>query len=799
MSIFKSNIDISNTSLPLDTTGSGAALEAYDYVIDAITETNISSSFVTNTAEELEKAQEQSVSSINPRRLLYGEVRTAGAIGFHADDNVIGYPVLQRIHIFSDGEVSTLGHPYINGRLARPLIETWMQDTFQYDTFDGLINQNLDSMSLLHPADWDASFDMSNIACVYTTNIMNPDVYGVSLPDITFKVRGKKLYDPRKDSTSGSILYDSSLGVSTHRINNTNTYSYNTNSALCLLDYMMNNVAGMGEPFSKFDEQSLRDALDICDENVLDANNQIRKKYTCNGTIFANKSHRENIKQILTTMNGKLIYSGGKYHIKPYAYCGKPEADNPSPHPTVVDESMIVGDISYTSKQGLRSTYNRVKGKFNSKHDEYVVTDYPVQFSSADSDGLTYEDKDGQTLYLEYNLPLTTHSEDAQRLARLMMLRSRMQATVQFTTNMKGLTYKVGDFITFSNNILGFPTNAPKEFEIVDYRIINNMYTGIQVEITAKETVEAIYNWTANDAIDYLGDETVDQWDGFLPPPQNLSLTESLDVSDPNNPRSVARVALDAADPERLKHYEITFYDAIDGSIKHVFTTKNNISNYDNEIIHEHPLQVRVKTVSIRDLASVAVVATGAISLRQYERLSYPPLPYPSSDLSAPTDAEFIAYFGRPPQKNDVILAYISQNGVILDSKQYYYEPDIRHDVEYFNGHLTRSTDDPMTHRHVFMLPNSLWNNTVTWTYSISDYASNMSGFTTFQNITALTTNQGGRFQIDFTFDQSDFSGAVPWYEIGHLSVTATYPSGSVTWTTQQDNSGVKIRLIALE
>ena len=242
MSIFKNNIDISNTSLPLDTTGSGAALEAYDYVIDAITETNTISSFVTNTAEELEKAQEQTASSINSRRLTYGTVRTAGAIVFHADDNVIGYPVLQRIHAFSDGEVDLMDKPYINGRRARPAHETWMQDTFGYNTFDGLINQNLDSMSLIHPADWDANFDMSNIACVYTVNVMNPDVYGASLPDITYLVRGKKLYDPRKDSTSGSILYDSSLGVSTHRIDNTSTYSYNTNSALCLLDYMMNNV-----------------------------------------------------------------------------------------------------------------------------------------------------------------------------------------------------------------------------------------------------------------------------------------------------------------------------------------------------------------------------------------------------------------------------------------------------------------------------------------------------------------------------------------------------------------------------
>ena len=174
-------------------------------------------------------------------------------------------------------------------------------------------------------------------------------------------------------------------------------------------------------------------------------------------------------------------------------------------------------------------------------------------------------------------------------------------------------------------------------------------------------------------------------------------------------------------------------------------------------------------------------------------------MPYPSSDLSAPTDAEFIAYFGRSPRKNDVILAYISQNGVILDSKQYYYEPDIRHEVFYIGDPITRADADPMTHRHVFILPTSLWNNTVTWTYSIYDYQSNMSGYTTFQNLTTETTNNGGRFEMGFTFNQSDFSGATPWYEIGHVSVTATYPTGSVTWTTEQDNNGVMVRLIALE
>ena len=52
---------------------------------------------------------------------------------------------------------------------------------------------------------------------------------------VTAVVKGKKVYDPRKDSTSDA--YDSSLGVSTHRSNTASTWQYSSNP-LAMRDYL---------------------------------------------------------------------------------------------------------------------------------------------------------------------------------------------------------------------------------------------------------------------------------------------------------------------------------------------------------------------------------------------------------------------------------------------------------------------------------------------------------------------------------------------------------------------------------
>jgi len=788
MSIFKTSNIFNRKYNALGVSGAEASKEAYDYIIDSVQETNTTSAFVKNTVESVEFAQESTVSSTAPRRIVYGTAVVGGNIVWRVSEQtgetqfaIVWAEGCNAINtIFLDGiDVAFTSNNYPNGHFF---------GDFVAESFTGLTgSQNLTDSFLISkkPSYWDGFHFFSGCAYSYIFLRFNSTAFPNGFPSVTAEIEGRRIYDPRKDSTSGSILYKPSLEVSSHRLATSSTWQYDDNAALCLLDYMLDSRLGLGESFDSFDQQSLRDAIDICDQGVLDSNGSPRKRYTCNGSIFADKSHRENIKQILSTMNGKLIYSNGKYYIKPYAY--------QTPHSQIVDESMIVGAINYSAKQGRADSYNRVKGKFNSLHDGYVVTDYPVQYSGVDADGLTYDDKDGETLYLEYNLPLTTNVEDAQRLARLMMLRSRMQATVTFTANMKALAYKVGDTIQFGNDILGFTSGFEKEFEITDYIIANDTDTGITVEITAKEVVLAIYDWQASDLLDYTANDVVDAWDGRITSVTNV-VANVIQTPEQGFFGEYLQVNFDYTITNQLKHFRIDFNDVISQqSLKSIITTSTSNLFSKESTGFTAPFTVSVVAVSIQDIDSEPVSSNlfHIFTLGDRQPNTYY---YPSNNLNQPTDAQFTAYFGQAPQSGDKFIVYTTDsNNVVTDTKKYvfYLELDYR-----FIEHL--SIGDrysywgnyyptfPSDIREFFVDAATFAGIDITWSISVTNFAFRVNDdISTVVNmptsLNTVVTRGGYGFKVTASVGDVWPSSYQKILEQYNYHVTATWNGGSLT------------------
>jgi hypothetical protein len=80
-----------------------------------------------------------------------------------------------------------------------------------------------------------------------------------SIPQLTVVVKGKKLYDPRKD---GSITG----GSGSHRYDTPSTYEWSDNAALCLLDYLRDGEYGKGLASSAINLQSFQTAANTSDE-----------------------------------------------------------------------------------------------------------------------------------------------------------------------------------------------------------------------------------------------------------------------------------------------------------------------------------------------------------------------------------------------------------------------------------------------------------------------------------------------------------------------------------------------------
>jgi hypothetical protein len=116
---------------------------------------------------------------------------------------------------------------------------------------------------------------------------------------------------------------------------------------------------------------------------------------------------------------------------------------------------------------------------------------------------------------------MTIDVEVAQRLARLTMLRSRMQSSIKFTTNAKGLLYTVGDNIKVTNNTLGI---TEKVYQIQRLNVRPDAEKGLTVDIEAKENVEDFYTWDEDDALDFTSGQTVSLFDGSVSAPTNLKL-----------------------------------------------------------------------------------------------------------------------------------------------------------------------------------------------------------------------------------------------------------------------------------
>ena len=81
------------------------------------------------------------------------------------------------------------------------------------------------------------------------------------IPNLTATIKGRKIYDPRLDSTQTG-------GSGSHRSNDSSTWEWSSNPALCLLDYLTNDDYGKGLAYSEIDIASFMDSADDCDEDI---------------------------------------------------------------------------------------------------------------------------------------------------------------------------------------------------------------------------------------------------------------------------------------------------------------------------------------------------------------------------------------------------------------------------------------------------------------------------------------------------------------------------------------------------
>ena len=576
-----------------------------------------------------------------PRKILYGKARTGGTIVF-VETTGVDNKYLHLIIAVAGHEVNSFKKVYFNDEVV------WDNGTYQ--TFDDGDENWSDYVGftfqdgtqtvaipqlVLDVTDWTSNHKLLDTAYVYCRLAYEPKAYTTGIPNISFEIEGKKIYDPRKDSTSS--VYDASLGVSTHRADTASTWQYSNNPSLVLLDYMRDTEHGLGESINNINLKELGYSADICDETVALSAGGTQARYTCDGQLDTRASFKANMENILSSMMGTVSYGAGQFDITAHSY--------KTPDAVTIDESMLVSGLQVVTKTSRRKLYNAVKGQFVSEEENYTVADYPAQTSA------TYATADGETIYLDLTHSMITNNIRAQRLARLAMLKSRLQMAVAFRMNMAGMRYKIGDNIKLTNAKLGF---IDKVFMITGYSLVPDPQLGMVVDIEAIENDSAAYNWTTSDEEDFTNSGTVSLYNGqAIAAPTSFSAVGSSATETDGTVENSVTVSFTGTADVFLDHYTVSIKETSGGTFSIYYTDDTAYKITGLKPATGYTIEVR----AVNQLGNKSTALTGTYtSASDYIPRASGIFRISKAGSAAPTLAEFTAAVGRNPKDGDVVI-----------------------------------------------------------------------------------------------------------------------------------------------
>ena len=436
-----------------------------------------------------------------PRRAVYGETRVSGllahvestqndkflhlvicvasheveAIGTASGSNTTG--------IFINDEEITLDS---NGNCTSP---SKFANKIRIYFHLGSDNQAADTNLVSESSVWTDQHRLQGIAYMYARLEFDRNAFASGLPNISAKVKGRKVFDPRDSSTA-----------------------FSTNPALCIRDYLTDTRFCLGASSTEINDTDFATAANVCDETVNLKAGGSESKYTFNGSVESGDSAKSNLEKMITSLGGIISYTNGQFTIKAAKYV--------SPSMTIT-EADLIGNLTVSTRKSKRDNFNSIKGIFAPTTTNFIPADYPTVTSS------TFVNEDGEQIFVNYDLPYTTSSSMAQRLAKIQLYQNRQQIVLQIGMNLKGFKLAIGDTVQFTNAKLGM-TN--KIFEVVEWGLKTDS-AEIGIAVTLRETASSVYDWTESvDEASFQQDNTTLP-DPFTIEAPSLSVSDELQVS----------------------------------------------------------------------------------------------------------------------------------------------------------------------------------------------------------------------------------------------------------------------------
>lgn len=409
-------------------------------------------------------------SALAPHDLVYGQIRKGGTVTF-IESTGSKNEYLHQIISLAGHEVEEIGDIYINDEIVAVdgpsgfvSTDKWQDGAnskIRIKKHLGADTQTADT-DLVSETSVTSDFKGQGIAYIYVRMQYHKDVFADGIPLFTAVVKGKKVFDNRNTTTA-----------------------YSANAALCVRDYLTNEYYGLDND-GAINNTMFDAAANACDENVTLDGGSTQKRYEINGVLRLDQTPSNILADMMSACAGTLFWGQGKWQLKAGVYSSSVKT-------FTLDD--LRSDITLQTKRSRRDNFNIVNGTFINKDQGYISADYPEQRST------TFIANDaGVESTLDLQLPLTTNSAMAQRLAKLTLFRTREQMTFSADFSLNALNVQVGDVISLDIDRYGW-SSPYKEFEVVGWKFSNSSDAGdLRITLDLAETSSAAYSWSAEES-----------------------------------------------------------------------------------------------------------------------------------------------------------------------------------------------------------------------------------------------------------------------------------------------------------
>lgn len=411
-----------------------------------------------------------------PGQIIYGTCRVGGiitCINTRSNNQYMDLVITIACH-----EINDITKVFINNTQITVTKGNWATGPglyndnvffdFEYGTDSQATNTNFNTNA---SSIWTSSHRQRGNAYAYIVLKWDGELFADGIPEITFEVEGKPVYDYSAATTQ-----------------------FDDNAANIIADYLTDTSYGLGIAQADIDTTAWSAAETKCQEAVTITRSPYSEdRYTINGWFTADKSHGEVLEDMSTAMAGFVLFSEGKWFIKAGEYRT----------PTVtLDESDLRSRLEVGLRAPRSELFNAVGASFVDKTSNYEVTDCPEVKNA------TYQSEDGEYIKEEITLPFTTSPETAQRICKIHLEDNRQMISISAVWGLKAFELDVGDSVNVDIERYGW---SSKVFEVEEISLVEQESDDVPllgVAMDLKETASGIWTWSNEETTHDLSPNT---------------------------------------------------------------------------------------------------------------------------------------------------------------------------------------------------------------------------------------------------------------------------------------------------